>query len=100
MTFTDEDLKYMCEELLPSLQREDMKWYTATKHFYALLTRLEAAEKLAFEGEGCTNCPNQGWYIQPSDGEPIQEQCQFCVENPISRFNLEDAWRKAAGKDL
>jgi hypothetical protein len=96
MTFTDEDLGWLKD----SLNYKDPIELTKPT-LAALLARLEAAEKIAFEGDGCVNCPNQGWYVVPdhNTGEALQEQCQFCVENPISRFNLEEAWRKAAGKD-
>ena len=43
------------------------------------------------EAEDCEYCPNQGWFEGGSPEEPEQIQCQFCYENPKSRFNLPSA---------
>jgi hypothetical protein len=88
---------------------------------HAYLRSEECREKVANvirEVEDCPNCPNQGWYEEgdfqakervtrdmaldagdPSlEGSvcreatgPEQVQCQFCYENPKSRFNLPSA---------
>jgi hypothetical protein len=40
------------------------------------------------EIEDCPNCDNCGWYMVPdSNGEPTQEQCQWCYTVTNSRFN-------------
>ena len=45
------------------------------------------------EVEDCPNCPNQGWYGQlicsSNPWEAEQVQCEWCYENPKSRFNYQ-----------
>ena len=40
--------------------------------------------------KNCPNCENIGFsvYPDPVTGEPEQEQCQFCYEEPNSVFNV------------
>ena len=42
--------------------------------------------------DSCPNCDNVGWYIVQDSftGEPLQEQCEWCYTNPMSRFNFDN----------
>lgn len=60
-------------------------------------TKLFAAPVLPSVPEGmilvktvkCPNCDDVGWYVVPGrDGEPEQEQCEFCEMVPNSIFNI------------
>jgi hypothetical protein len=42
-----------------------------------------------YEAENCSNCANIGLsVVHGNDGEPEQEQCEFCYTNPKSIFNV------------
>lgn len=45
----------------------------------------------------CPNCDDVGWYVVPGrDGEPEQEQCEFCETVPNSIFNISKIARLSA----
>ena len=75
------------------------------------LTQLKAAGEDLRNSEDCPNCPNIGYTVKSvsthaCDGTeescqmncPVesqeQEQCQFCYENPKSRFKALTNWQK------
>lgn len=41
----------------------------------------------------CPSCDGRGWYAVPSmpDGEPVQQQCQWCDQRPIILARWSDA---------
>lgn len=48
-------------------------------------------EFLSIKGQHCPNCPDQGWYaIQNRNGDPEQEQCEFCYTVEDSVFNINN----------
>lgn len=52
---------------------------------------LEHISGILAEGAHCFDCPDQGWYIVPdSNGEPTQEQCEWCYTTKDSKFNKQN----------
>lgn len=91
MGFSDEQLKRLKEEV-------HMGTWTLRYHaLNAILHRLECAEKALFS-ERCPNCPDQGFWVQESQGVAEQFQCGWCETTPNSRFLAEIAWRKSKGE--